>query len=557
MDDSKLREASKLCGVENPLRVRPHARVENSLHGNRESPWLAMSDRGRARVGKPKGDKPTMNGQCQSDSAIVAKKQTNKAEKPAKETVERSAPTEGNEEQGNACQAQNWESVENKLALIREKAKANKEMKFTTLLHHIYNPETLKEAYYSLKRDAAPGVDGRTWEGYGEDLEENLRDLSDRLKRGGYRPEPVRRVFIPKPDGKQRPLGVTAIEDKIVQRATVEVLNAIYEVDFKGFSYGFRPGRNQHRALDALYVAITTKKVNWIVDADIRDFFGSINFENLVMFVERRIADKRVIGLIRKWMGAGVLEDGKLEYAEEGAPQGASISPLLANVYLHFVYDQWMQEWRKERAKGEVIVVRFADDTIVGFERQSDAELFLGELKDRLEEFNLELHPDKTRLIEFGRFAAERRKARGQGKPETFTFLGFTHICSETRNGRFQVLRKTIGKKVRTKLENTKQELRKRINQTVRETGEWLRRVLTGHYQYYGVPGNYQAMSSFREQVTRAWCRLLKRRSQKTSITWEKMGKLVKSWLPRPHICHPYPDKRFALVNTQGKSRVR
>ncbi|MGI0085674.1 MAG: reverse transcriptase domain-containing protein, partial [Nitrososphaerales archaeon] len=299
-----------------------------------------------------------MNGHGQSDSKVVPKKPSNKVGRPTAETVEGSALTEGNEQRGNTRQAQNWENVDNKLQLIREKAKADKEMKFTTLLHHIYNLETLNAAYYSLKRDAAPGVDGRTWESYGERLEENLKDLSVRLKQGAYRPRPVRRVYIPKPDGKQRPLGVTAIEDKIVQRATVEVLNAVYEVDFKGFSYGFRPGRSQHQALDALYVAITTKKVNWIVDADIRDFFGSISFDNLIMFVERRIADKRVVKLIHKWLGAGVLEDGKLEYTEEGAPQGASVSPLLANVYLHYVYDQWVQEWRKKRAKGEVIVVR-------------------------------------------------------------------------------------------------------------------------------------------------------------------------------------------------------
>lgn len=487
-----------------------------------------------------------MNGDGQSDGNVVPKKPANKVGKPAKELVEGKAPTEGNGEQGNTRQAQDWESVDNKLQLIRDKAKADREMKFTTLLHHIYNQETLRAAYFNLKRDAAAGGDGQTWEGYGKDLEENLKDLSRRLQQGAYRPKPVRRVYIPKPDGKKRPLGVTALEDKIVQRATVEVLNAIYEVDFKGFSYGFRPGRSQHKALDALYVAITRKKVSWIVDADIRNFFDSISFDNLIMFIERRIADKRVIKLIRKWLGAGVLEDGKLEYTEEGVPQGASISPLIANIYLHYVYDQWIQEWRKTRAKGEVIVVRFADDTIVGFERQLDAELFLSEVRSRLQQFGLELHPDKTRLIEFGRFATERREKRGQGKPETFTFLGFTHICSENRHGRFQLKRKTIGKKMRTKLDSIKQDLQKRINLTVKEVGTWLTKVLAGHYQYYGVPGNYQAMSSFREQVAVAWFRILNRRSQRRGITWEKMGTLTKQWLPTPHICHPYPDQRFA-----------
>ena len=487
-----------------------------------------------------------MKGHGQSDSKVVPKKQPNEVGKPAKEAVEGSELTEGNEKQGNTRQAQHWESVSNKLQLIREKAKADKEMRFTTLLHHVYNPETLKAAYFSLKRDAATGVDGQTWEGYGEELEENLKDLSERLKRGAYRAKPVRRVYIPKPDGTKRPLGVTAVEDKIVQRAAVEVLNAIYEVDFKGFSYGFRPGRSQHQALDALYVAIKTKKVNWIVDADIRNFFGAISFENLIMFVERRIADTRVIRLIQKWLRAGVLEDGNLEYAEEGAPQGASASPLLANVYLHYVYDEWMQQWRKKRAKGEVIVVRFADDTIAGFECQDDAELFLTELEERLQKFGLELHPDKTRLIEFGRFAAERREKRGQGKPETFTFLGFRHICSKTRNGRFEVKRQTIGKKMRAKLDSVKAELRSRINDTVSEVGTWLNKVITGHYQYYGVPGNYKAMRDFQRQVGVAWFCVLNRRSQRRGLTWEKMEKLLERWLPTPRILHPYPDKRFA-----------
>lgn len=497
-----------------------------------------------------------MDGHGQSDSKVVPKKPPNEAGKLAKEAVEGSALAEGNGRQGNTCQAQDWGSVHSKLQPIREKARADKEMRFTTLLHHIYNREALRAAYYSLKRDAAPGVDGQTWEGYGEGLEENLKDLSERLRRGGYRAKPVRRVYIPKPDGKQRPLGVTALEDKIVQRATVEVLNTIYEIDFKGFSYGFRPGRNQHQALDALYVAITTKKVNWIVDADIRDFFGSISFENLVRFVERRIADKRVIRLIQKWLRAGVLEDGKLEYAEDGTPQGASASPLLANVYLHYVYDEWIQEWRKKQAKGEVIVVRFADDTIVGFQHQEDAERFLTDLKERLQKYGLELHPDKTRLIEFGRFARERRAKRDQGKPQTFTFLGFTHICSETKDGWFDVKRRTIGKKMRAKLDAVKTELRKRINSTVTEVGAWLGKVLNGYYQYHGVPGNYRALSSFRYQVARAWFRTLNRRSQRCSVTWEKMSSLIERWLPKPHILHPYPALRFARQH-QGKSRVR
>jgi group II intron reverse transcriptase/maturase len=497
-----------------------------------------------------------MNEHGQSDDKVVPKKPANKAEKSAAERVEGSASTEGNEKQGNTRQTQDWESVNNKLQLIREKAKADKEMQFTTLLHHVYSTETLRAAYFSLKRDAGAGVDGETWQSYGETLDENLRELSDRLKRGGYRPKPVRRVYIPKPDGTKRPIGITAMEDKIVQRALVEVMNAIYEVDFKGFSYGFRPGRSQHKALDALYVAITQKKVNWIIDADIRNFFGAISFENLIKFVERRIADKRVIRLIYKWLGAGVFEDGEVDYEDEGTPQGASISPLLANIYLHYVYDQWIQEWRKERAKGEVIVVRFADDTIVGLERQSDAELFLKELTDRLQQFGLELHPEKTRLIEFGRFAAERRQNRGEGKPETFTFLGFTHICGKSKDGCFQLKRKTIGKKMRAKLDSVKMDLRKRMHKSVKETGEWLRKVLQGHYQYYGIPGNYQAMSNFRKEITRAWARVLRHRSQRAVISWQKMEQLSELWLPTPQLHHPYPNIRFPR-QYQGKSRVR
>jgi group II intron reverse transcriptase/maturase len=419
-------------------------------------------------------------------------------------------------------------------------------MQFTALLHHIYNPETLKAAYFNLKKDAAAGVDGQTWQTYGEKLEDNLTDLSERLKRGAYRPQPVRRVNIPKPDGKQRPLGVTALEDKIVQRATVEVLNAIFEIDFKGFSYGFRPGRSQHNALDALYVAITTKKVNWILDADIRDFFGTIDFESLIQFVERRIADKRVVRLIKKWLHAGVMDNGKLEYAEAGTPQGAGISPLLANVYLHYVYDEWILEWRKKQADGEVIVVRYADDTIVGFQKAKDAEAFLSELQTRFAAFNLELHPEKTRLIEFGRFAAENRAERGEGKPETFTFLGFTHICGTKRNGEFDVKRQTLAKRSRAKLSEISTELRKRINHSVSETGSWLKRVVTGHYVYYAVPGNYRRLSSFRRSVIEAWHWVLNRRSQRADVSRDQMAKLAECWIPLPHIRHPYPDQRFA-----------
>ena len=446
--------------------------------------------------------------------------------------------------------------MRNELQLVHQRAKEDKRRRFTALLHHVYDIDALKAAYFKLKKDAAPGVDKETWQSYGENLEQNIQNLSGRLKGGAYRAKPVRRVYIPKPNDQQRPLGVTALEDKVVQRATVEVLNAVYEADFMGYSYGFRPGRSQHKALDALYAGIMTRKVNWVLDADIRDFYGSINHEWLAKFVEHRIADKRVVRLIQKWLDAGVLEDGQVTYDEVGAPQGASASPLLSNVYLHYVYDLWVQQWREKHARGDVIVVRFADDTIVGFQHKSDAERFLKELKARFLKFGLELHPGKTRLIEFGRYAAERREEHGEGKPETFTFLGFTHICGKTRNGKFTVMRQTIRKRLCAKVKALKDELTKRMHEPIREVGKWLTKVLVGHYQYYGVPGNYAALSLFRYRVYWTWRRALMRRSQKGYITWKRMNAIIDRWLPKPRICHPQPLERFG-VSTQGRSLVR
>jgi group II intron reverse transcriptase/maturase len=442
------------------------------------------------------------------------------------------------------------------LERIRQAACRDKELRFTTLWHHVYNVERLREAYFSLKRKAAPGVDGETWRHYGESLERNLDDLSDRLKRGAYRAKPVRRVYIPKADGRQRPLGVTALEDKIVQRSTVEVLNAIYETDFLGFSYGFRPGRSPHHALDALFAGIMTRKVSWVLDADIRGYFDAIDHEWLVKFVEHRIADQRVVRHIKKWLNAGVLEDGIRRHSEEGVPQGGSISPLLANIYLHYVFDLWAGQWRCKQACGDVIISRFCDDFVVGFQYREDAERFLEQLRERFREFNLELHADKTRLIEFGRYAAENRKQRGDGKPETFDFLGFTHMCGKTRKGKFIVLRQTIRKRIRTKLADIKQELRRRLHYPVPVVGQWLRVVLLGHYRYYGVPGNGRKLGAFYYQVCRLWLRTLRKRSQRHRLTWERMRRLIRHWLPSPRIMHPYPD--FSLyVITQGRSPVR
>ncbi len=442
------------------------------------------------------------------------------------------------------------------LERIRQAACRDKELRFTTLWHHVYSIGRLREAYFSLKRNAAPGVDGETWRRYGERLEENLQELSGRLRRGAYRAKPVRRAYIPKADGGERPLGVTTLEDKIVQRATAEVLNAIYEVDFVGFSYGFRPRRSPHDALNALYAGIMTKKVSWVLDADIRGYFDAIDHEWLVKMIEHRIADKRVVRHIKKWLNAGVLEDGTRRRSEEGVPQGGSISPLLANVYLHYVFDLWAERWRKKHAHGDVIIVRFADDFIVGFQHREDAERFLGQLRERFQAFHLELHAEKTRLIEFGRFAAQNRRRRGEGKPETFNFLGFTHICGTTRKGKFTVHRRSIRKRIRTKLKELKKELRRRLHDPVPAVGKWLRVVLLGHYRYYGVPGNGDKMSAFRYHLSVLWYRTLRRRSQRKRLTWERMNRLIARWLPQPRIWHPYPDLRM-YVTTRGRSPVR
>jgi len=490
-----------------------------------------------------------MNEHGKSDGPVVPLKSPNKAGQPAAEVMEGRGPAKGNPLKQNAPRTQGREGAPSALERVRLAAARDRRMKFTALLHHIYDLTTLRTAYLALKREAAAGVDGETWRHYGEQLEGNLHDLSERLKRGAYRAKPVRRVYIAKTDGRQRPLGVTALEDKLVQRATVEVLNAIYETDFLGFSYGFRPGRSQHNALDALYVGLLTKKVNWVLDLDIRGFFDSIDHGWLVKFLEHRIADRRVVRLIQKWLNAGVLEDGKRIRVEEGTPQGSSVSPLLANVYLHYVFDLWVRVWRQKQANGEMIVVRFADDIVLGFQVRSDAERFWKELAERLRKFRLELHPDKTRLLEFGPFAAENRKRRGEGKPETFDFLGFTHICGKKRsNGRFTVLRQTIRKRLQAKLSEVKAELKRRMHDPVPEVGRWLRSVVEGHNRYYGVPMNWRALYLFRFQTVWLWRRALSRRSQNGRVLWDRMLRIVNRWLPAPRIHHPYPLRRLGVI---------
>jgi RNA-directed DNA polymerase len=475
-----------------------------------------------------------------SDRVVVPANRPNNTQERVAEAEEGRARTKGNTPERNVLRTQSRAGAPSALERVRQAARRERKQRFTALLHHVYDVERLRAAYLAVKRDAAAGIDGETWQHYGADLETNLRDLSERLQRGAY---------IPKADGRQRPLGVPTLEDKIVQRAVVAVLNAIYETDFLGFSYGFRPKRSPHLALDALTVGIMTKKVNWVLDADIRRFFDTLEHEWLVRFIEHRVADRRVVRLIQKWLNAGVLEDGKRIRVEEGTPQGGSASPLLANVYLHYVFDLWVQAWRQKCAHGDVIVVRFADDIVVGFRDKADADQFRVELTERMRKFNLELHPEKTRLLEFGPHAIDQRQWRGEGKPETFNFLGFTHICVKKRsNGRFTVLRQTIRKRLQTKLNEVKVELQRRMHEPIPEVGKWLQAVVRGHIRYYGVPMNQPALYLFRFQVGRLWHRALSRRSHKGRVLWDRMRRLITRWLPLPTVCHPYPLRRLGVL---------
>lgn len=497
-----------------------------------------------------------MDGRGKSDSPIVSGKPPNNTEEPVAEAGERRGLAKGNLLGGTTRRTQRRTGVSHALERVRQAAKRDRKQRVTALLHHVYAIERLRAAYEALNPRAAAGIDGETWAHYGQALESNLRDLSGRLKRGAYRAQPVRRAYIPKADGRQRPLGVPALEDKLVQRAVVEVLNAIADTDFLGFSYGFRSGRSPHDALDALSTGLLTKKVNWVLDADIRSFFETLEHGWLVRFIEHRVGDRRVVRLIQKWLTAGVLEDGERTLSEVGTVQGGSISPLLANLYLHFVFDLWVQRWRQTQATGDMIVVRFADDFVVGFQHRHEAERFLAELRERFATFGLALHPDKTRLIEFGPFADHNRRGRGQGKPDTFNFLGFTHICGKKRSGRFTVLRQTIRQRLQAKLQAVKAELRRRMHLPIPEQGAYLRAVVGGHIRYYGVPMNGPAISRFRHAVGWLWHRALLRRSQTHRLPWRRMTRYITRWLPPAHICHPYPLVRLGVV-TQGRSRMR
>ncbi|MGH7755119.1 MAG: group II intron reverse transcriptase/maturase [Vulcanimicrobiaceae bacterium] len=497
-----------------------------------------------------------MYGRDQSDVPVVAMKSANNAERSAAESMEPRGATKGKATTSTTRRPQDRGSVSPGLDRLRQFVRKNRKARLTTLLHHV-DVGLLRWSYLSLKRDAAAGVDGQTWRAYGESLEERLVDLHGRVHRGAHRALPSRRRMIPKPDGRERPLGIASIEDKIVQRAIVEVLNVIYEEEFLGFSYGFRPGRSQHDALDALWVGISNTPVNWIVDADIRSFFDTVDHDWLMRFVEHRIADRRIQRLIRKWLKSGVLEGTVLTASEVGTPQGAVISPLLANIVLHYVFDLWVQQWRCRHAHGNVIVVRYADDLVAGFEQEDDAKAFLAELRIRFEAFGLSLHPEKTRLIEFGRHATDDRSTRGLGKPETFTFLGFIHICGKSKRGKFLLWRKSPGDRMRAKLKAIKTDLRRKMHETTGVQGRWLRAVVMGYFNYHAVPTNTDALAAFRFQVLMLWHRTLRRRSQKDRTLLAKTVRLGEQWLPMPRVLHPWPNQRFAVKYPRWEPSAR
>ena len=540
---------------------RPSARIETSSAGTGRP---QRSPRGDARLERPtkaQSQSVGMNSDGESDGSVVSMKPTNKVWKsqwvfPEAELGERRDPIKRNTAISGTSRTQSRISeVSPRLERVREIALRDKKMKFTALLHHL-DENSLLRAFRRLEPKASPGVDGVVWQRYRENVTANLKELCSRIHRGSYRAKPCRRVYIPKADGRLRPLGIATLEDKIVQGAVVEILNSIYETDFLGFSYGFRPRRGAHQALDALAVGIARRKVNWVLDADIRGFFDNISHEWMVKFLQHRIADQRLLRLICKWLQAGVIEQDRWKPVEAGTPQGATISPLLANLYLHYVLDTWAHHWRRRYARGEVLLVRYADDFVMGFEHRDDAERFLALLHQRMVKFGLELHGEKTRLLRFGRFAASKGAKDGTGKPETFDFLGFTHICGRSSTGNFLLVRHTMSKRFRAKLGEIKTELQARRHQPLTAQGTWLGTVLRGYYRYYGVPSNINALSRFRMEVTRLWFRSLRRRSQKRRLRWDRMTPHVERWLPTARICHPWPWDRFD-ARTQDRSRVQ
>jgi len=538
-----------------PARSETRCTYGTFLRENREIPCLPAVGGTTGRTGKARGRKPVKYRRGKSDGPEVPTKSPNNVAQATAEAVEGRGPTKGNVGQQNALRTQSRTSAPSALDRVREAATRDRNQRFTALFHHL-SLDRLRQSFLTLERRAAPGIDGVTWQQYAEDLEENLLDLHARLHRGAYRAKPTRRVFIPKSDGRERALGVASLEDKVVQRAVVEVLNAIYEVDFLGFSYGFRPGRSQHDALDALWVGLKQKKVNWVLDADIRGFYDAIDHGWLMKFVEHRIADRRILRLIQKWLTAGVLHEGKKTVEKVGSPQGATISPLLANTFLHYAFDLWAAQWRRRYALGDVIIVRFADDLRIGFQHKSDAERFCAELEERFSRFGLELHADKTRLVRFGRFASQQATRAGERRAGTFDFLGFTHICGETRSGRFQIIRRTSKARMRVTLKALRAQIMRNRHRPIPEQGMSIRRILQGYFQYYAVPMNTRRLDVFRTQVIRAWLHALRRRSHRHRMPWVRMNLLVKRWLPPARLRHPWPAERF-FANTRGRSPVR
>jgi RNA-directed DNA polymerase len=514
------------------------------MHENREiSSTPSLVEEGRSA--KAINHNADVHVPEKSHCAAVPVNQPNKEAKASAEVGEGRAQMKENIAQSIMQPTQSGKRMSQGLDGVRKAAKERRQERFTSLLHHL-NVDLLRDSFYALQRKASPGVDGMTWQEYESGLEDRLIDLHSRVHRGAYRAQPSRRIYIPKADGRQRPLGIAAVEDKIVQQAVVTILNQIYEVDFKGFSYGFRPGRSPHQALDALTVGIQRKKVNWILDADVMGFFDNLSHEWALKFIEHRVADRRILRLIRKWLKAGVSEDGQWSETDKGTPQGAVVSPLIANVYLHYLFDLWADVWRRKAAKGDVIIVRYADDLVLGFQQRTDAVRFLEAFKERLAKFGLELHPDKTRLIEFGRYAARELKRRGEGKPETFNFLGFTHFCGQRhKTGTFTVWRITAKKRMVAKLKAIKAELRRRKHDRTSQVGVWLRSVVTGYYQYHAVPGNIDQLRLFQRRVNRLWRNVLVRRSQRAQKKWEKFAPVFDRWIPTPRVLHPHPDARF------------
>lgn len=540
---SDMRVASCSGGVKEPG-MCGHSSRENretsgrSLYGGE----AAMTE----ATGKANSRKPVAGSSEESDGNIVPEKSANKGVATPAESMEGRAPTERNSGQEAAHRAQSRVSASNGLERVRQRAEADKTFRFNNLFHFL-KVDLLRASFYELKRKAAPGLDGVTWHEYERKLEERLPELERELHIGSYRATPAKRGYITKDDGRQRPLGIQAVEDKVVQQACVTILNAVFEPSFSGYSYGSRPGRSQHEALDALHEGIIRRKINWILDCDITGFFDNLSHVHLLSFLEERVTDKRMLRLIRKWLRVGWVEDGKRHPGTIGTPQGSVISPLLANVFLNVVMDKWASAWRRAEAKGDVIILRYVDDAVFGFQYEAEGRAFLEALRERLAVYELTLHPTKTRLVEFGRFAASNRRERGQSKPETFDFLGFTHICGVTRRGRFCIRRITIRKRLRRKLKEVKAELVKRMHHPVKDVGAWLASVIRGFTNFYAVPGNLKAPREFYTQISRLWLWVIRRRSQKARCrwTWERFYQLQSQWLPRPRLVHPYPSVRF------------